>query len=159
ARFGGPTGIAVDRSGSIYVKDGTVRKISDGQVTTVAGLASAEARVNVDGTGDAARFESSNGVAADGAGNLYVADDHTVRKVTPEGQVTTIAGRAGVTGNATGSAATATFQGVRGIAVDANSNVFVADSDNNAIKKISNGTVMTFAGSNTPLEGDADGPG
>jgi hypothetical protein len=158
ARFYLPEGIAVDGGGAIYVMDGTLRKISDGQVTTIAGMSRVETRLNADGVGAAARFETPAGIAADDDGNLYVADDYTVRKVTSAAEVSTIAGRSGSEGNANGAAGTATFSHLRGIAV-VGASVYVVDSDNNAIKKISGGTVTTFAGSNTPLEGDADGPG
>jgi sugar lactone lactonase YvrE len=96
ARFNAPAGIAVDSSGTIYVSDSgnnTIRTISSsGVVRTLAGLAGASGAT--DGGGQGARFDDPTGIAADNAGNLYVADsgNGTVRKVTPAGLVTTVAG-------------------------------------------------------------------
>src|SRR3989304_2870830 len=75
---------------------------------------------NADGTGSAARFNYPKGVAVDTAGNVYVADtyNHTVRKITPAGEVTTLAGTAGVTGSADGTGTDAQFNYLQGVAVD-----------------------------------------
>lgn len=158
ARFSNPSGIVVDTAGAIYVMDGTLRKIINGEVRTVAGLSVEETRVNADGAGAAARFESSGGIAADSNGSLYLTDEHTVRKVTPAAEVSTIAGRPGITGNAIGPAASASFDVVRGIAVVGDV-IYVSDRHNQAIKKIAGGTVSIVAGINSPVEGEADGPG
>ncbi|MCX6996216.1 MAG: hypothetical protein NTV49_03820, partial [Kiritimatiellaeota bacterium] len=111
ARFKYPYHVAVDSAGNVYVADynnHTIRKVTAaGMVTTLAG--SAGNRGSADDTGSAARFDYPIGVAVDGAGNLFVADqyNHKIRKVTAAGVVTTLAGSAGNRGSAdhTGSAA------------------------------------------------------
>ncbi len=105
-----------------------------------------------------ATFNNPNGIAIDAAGNLYVADqvNNAIRKVTPNGLVTTLAG-SGAAGFTNGTGASATFNNPVGIAVDASGNVFVADLDNNAIREITPaGVVTTFAG--TGAVGFDDGP-
>lgn len=151
ARFNNPRGVAVDASGQIYISDTfnhTIRKVSPlGQVSTFAGTAGASG--SADGTGTAAQFNSPAGIALDGAGNLYVADmlNHTLRKITPAGVVTTLAGSAGNAGSDNGSGSSARFQAPVGVAVDGNGNVFVADSGNHLIRKVTpGGTVSTLAG-------------
>jgi len=100
AFFNFPSGIALDPAGNLYIADtdnATIRKLApDGAVTTVAGLSSV--RGLVDGTGAAARFNKPKDMTADAQGNVYVIDTGTVRKITPEGVVTTIAGSSQHTG-------------------------------------------------------------
>lgn len=163
ARFFYPSSAAADSSGNVYVADtsnNTIRKISPaGVVTTLAGLAGRSS--SVDGSGAAARFEDPYAVAADGSGNLYVADatDHTIRKITAAGAVTTLAGKAGSYGGTDGTGDAARFKGPLGIAVDSAGTVYVADTGNSAIRKISAaGAVSTFAGS-TGSNGSSDGSG
>ncbi len=113
-------------------------------VSTVAGASAGFAN----GTGPAARFDQPNGVAADTAGNLYVADtlNHRIRKITPAGVVTTLAGNGGA-GFADGPALSAQFNEPMGVAVGANGTVFVTDSKNHRIRAISpDGVVSTFSG-------------
>jgi sugar lactone lactonase YvrE len=132
ARFHGPQGIAVDRLGNLYVTDSinsTIRKITaNGAVTTLAGTVGMIGAV--DGVGAAARFANPGGIAIDGAGNLYVADtdNATIRKITPNGAVSTLAGRPSARGSIDGDTASATFSAPRGIAVDAAGNVYVVDA-------------------------------
>jgi sugar lactone lactonase YvrE len=163
ARFYDPIGIAVAASGDIYVTDDmdhTVRKVTpDGVVTTIAGYASYEGER--DGTGRAARFHEPWGVATDAAGFLYVADSWncTIRKISPTGAVTTLAGLAGAMGASDGTGTSARFRNPAGLAVDRAGNVLVADRGNATIRKISPlGVVTTLAGS-PGGGGTADGPG
>jgi hypothetical protein len=147
ARLRNPSGVAVDASGNVFVADSsnhTIRKVtSAGVVTTLAGTAGSTG--STDATGAAARFKNPFGVAVDTAGNVFVADfsNHTIRKVTSAGVVTTLAGTAGSTGstNATGSAARFNLPG--GVAVDTAGNVFVADTYNHTIRKITSAGVVT----------------
>lgn len=163
ARFDFPAGIAADLADNVYVadlNDCTIRKITpDGMVSTVAGTP--EETGGADGHGPSARFFYPTGIAADGAGNLYVADtyNHTIRKITPAGIVTTIAGEAEMLGHADGKNSSARFNGPKGIALDKAGNLYVADTDNHAIRKITpQGVVTTLAGT-MGTRGYADGQG
>lgn len=130
-----------------------------GQVTTLAGMATAPG--HLDGTGTAAMFQSPIGLATDGV-NLYVVDstDNTVREIViATGVVTTLAGSAGVAGHADGTGAAATFNHPYGITTDG-TNLYVADSGNHTLRKIviSTAAVTTIAGQAT-VPGSADGTG
>jgi len=151
ARFWAPFGVAVDAAGNVYVADSAnniIREITPrGVVTTLAGLAGHAG--SEDGVGSAARFRNPWGVAVDGLGDVYVADmsNDTIRKIAPDGKVTTLAGQAGQSGNADGPAASAQFDNPFAVAVDNDGNVFVADSANDTIRKITEaGQVATVAG-------------
>ena len=151
ARFNQPFGIAVDSSGTVYVADSgnsTIRKITpDGTVTTLAGQAGVYG--SADGVGAAARLSRPLGVAVDGAGFVYVADtgNCTIRKVTPAGTVSTLAGLAGVPGDSDGIGSSARFDGANGVAADALGDVYVADSSNGTVRMITPaGVVTTLAG-------------
>ncbi len=151
ARFSNPFGVAADGTGNVYVTEftaNTVRKITaGGVVTTLAGTAGGSG--STDGTGGSARFSSPFGVAVDSAGNLFVADsaNNTIRKLTSGGMVTTLAGSAGLSGLADGTGSAARFNNPSGVAVDSAGNVYVADTDNNTIRKITPaGVVTTLAG-------------
>ncbi|MBI4658526.1 MAG: immunoglobulin domain-containing protein [Verrucomicrobia bacterium] len=161
ARFDKPDGVAVDSGGNVYVADlfnHTIRMItSGGVVSTVAGLAGNPG--SVDGPGSVARFRSPSGVAADGAGNVYVADggNHTIRKITLGGAVSTLAGSAGVNGITDGPGIAARFDLPSDVSLDGAGNVFVADLNNNRIRKLTpDGVVSTLAGS---VQGFSDGTG
>jgi sugar lactone lactonase YvrE len=178
AQFSGPFGNVVDTNGYIYVADtynNTIRKLTpQGVVSTIAGFPGV-AGTN-DGVGNAARFNSPSGIAIDRAGNLYVSDffNATIRKLTPAGtnwMVSTIAGLAGNPGSADGTNSAARFGSLvsgmqigvplqyllnfilpplMGLAVDASTNIYVADTFNCTIRKITpvgtNWVVSTIAG-------------
>jgi len=116
--------------------------------------------VSRDGTGSAARFSDPQGIAADGAGNLYVAEGSaaTIRKITPQGVVSTLAGSAGAPGNADGSGAVARFNTPTRLKADADGNLYVTDSGNSAIRRVTAaGVASTLAGSG--VCGSSDGSG
>ena len=164
ATFNLPSALAVDKAGNVYVADGDIRKITpDGVVTTLAGSPGAAGVGSADGTGPAAQFDGPQGIAVDASGNIYVADNgnDTIRKVTPIGVVTTLAGTAGVRGSADGTGSAAQFFSPMGLAVDWSGNVYVADQANGTIRKIfPNGAVTTLAGSSgIDGVGNADGTG
>ena len=158
AKFNNPQDLALDASGNIYVADtanNKIRKITpQGMVSTLAGSGSAG---STDGTGTSASFSAPSGVAVDALGNIYVADtgNNKIRKVTPAGVVTTIAG-SNTGGFVDGSVSTALFSQPSDIAIDEPGNIFVADTGNNRIRKISSGQVSTVAGSGEA--GSTDGP-
>ncbi len=163
ARFFNPTGVAVDAAGTIYIADGgdhTIRKVTTGGIVTTLAGASGQAG-SADGTGNGARFTYPFAIAIDASGTLYVSDvgDHTIRKVTAGGTVTTVAGSAGVSGSTDGVGTAALFNYPQGVAVDALGNVYVSDTNNSTIRKISTtGAVTTFAGA-IAQNGTADGTG
>ncbi|MDP3071134.1 MAG: immunoglobulin domain-containing protein [Opitutaceae bacterium] len=153
AQFYFPRSVAVDASGTIYVADtanNSIRKVTpSGNVTTFAGLTHPGGQGTNDGTGQLARFNGPDGLAFDPTGNLIVADsrNHLIRRVTPAGVVTTVAGGPGVPGIADGPAATARFRQPYSVAVDASGTIFVADTFNSAIRMISpQGVVKTIGG-------------
>ena len=159
AQFADPYGLAWDPHGTLYVSDAgdndRIRALRpDGTVTTLAGGTEGFA----DGQGAAARFDTPSGLALDALGNLYVADtgNHAIRKVTPAGVVTTLAGN-GQPGWRDGPGAQAQFDGPMGLAIDAAGRVIVADAYNDRIRAIApDGSVTTLAGGALP--GDVDGP-
>lgn len=110
---------------------------------------------SIDGPAGVATFFGLQGVIGDAGGNLYVASlDNTIRKITPQGTVTTLAGLAGQSGNSDGSGASARFTGPSGLAVDAGGNVYVADTLNYSIRKITpEGSVTTIVGPSANLAG------
>jgi hypothetical protein len=143
ASFNNPYGIAIDGAGNLYVADNnsrTIRKIviATATVTTLAGQAGASG--SADGIGSAARFAFPLGVVADGSGNLYVADatpNDTIRKIViATGEVTTLAGTAGMTGSSDGVGGAARFNYPDGMCLDGSGNLWVADLKNPTIRKI-----------------------
>ena len=128
AQFSGPTGIAIDGSNNIYVSSGSIRKITPtGVVTTIVG---------------SAEFNFPHGLDIDIWGNLYVADyfNHRIRKVAQNGTVTTIAGN--LQGFLDGNFSIARFNQPSDVAVDSSGNLYVADTYNNRIRKIT-GAVLS----------------
>ena len=158
ARFNDPFGLAVARDGSVYVADAgesnRIRKITPtGEVSTLAGGREGFA----DGAGAVASFNTPSALAADGEGNLYVADtgNNRVRKISPDGNVTTLAGD-GTEGFRDGPAAQAEFDAPVGVAVDREGNVYVADTYNDRVRVVTkDGSVRTVAGAGS--HGYADG--
>ncbi len=176
ARFYAPSGLAIDRSGNLIVVDAAnniIRKVTPaGVVTTLSGTpvnleslpintGSADGAANVasfnfgsssspDGPWGAPTFTVIGGLTAsiDGSGNFVFADtlNNLVRRVAPDGAVTTLAGVAGATGTDDGAALSAKFVSPGGVAVDPSGNIFIADSGNNTIRRLASGRVSTFAG-------------
>lgn len=148
ARFNTPSGLAIDQRGNLYVADTgnhAIRKITpDGMVTTVAGSGVAG---TADGVGKAAQFNGPVGLAVDGDGTVYVADTYndTIRKIAPDGTVTTLAG-SGMPGDADGPALAASFDTPCALAIDIDGALLVADTRNDAIRRIGrDGAVSTVA--------------
>lgn len=161
AKFSLPRDIATDANGNFYVSDNSnqrIRKIApNGDVSTLAGSGTAG---YADGTGAAAQFRAPYGLAVDAAGNVYVADqgNHCIRKITPAGVVTTLAGSAGVSGFADETGTAALFNSPYGLTIDGQGNLFVADYGNHRIRRINpDGNVITWAGSGQ--DGFLDGAG
>jgi hypothetical protein len=171
AEFGSLTGIAVDSSGNVYVSDGyfpppyttsfcMIRKITpDGVVSTLAG----GAQGYNDGVGTGAQFFGPSGLAVDAGGTVYVADDFGIRKVSPDGTVTTWAGSQNNNGTELdGIGANAGFEYARGIALDRRGGAYVTDENGKTIRYVySAGVVTTVAGlaDQTPINNYNDGVG
>jgi streptogramin lyase len=172
ARFSTPVGIAVDNGGTLYVtelENMTLRKISPaGMVTTLVGSPEFDA----DGcptqnlSPPDARFLGARGIALDSQGNIYVAGDLTIRKVTPAGIVTTLVGGESW-GSADGIGSAAQFggsefnrgRGPYGVTVDPSGNVYVADSFNGTIRKVTPAGMVTTLAGRPGCSGLADGTG
>ncbi|RYE21511.1 MAG: hypothetical protein EOP45_09460, partial [Sphingobacteriaceae bacterium] len=157
ASFDSPVGITLDRLGNLYITDqnnNLIRKISPaGLVSTVAGNVSAG---YADGQGKDARFNNPNGICADPSSNLYVADGNNfrIRKITPDGQVSTLAGN-GIPVAVDGNLASAGFTNPSAIAMDASGNLFIGGEQ---LRKITpSGQVTTLAGN--VRSGNLDGIG
>jgi uncharacterized protein (TIGR03437 family) len=177
AQLNSPKGIAVDSAGNVYVADagnGCIRKVSNGVITTVAGNGSGD---NTGDNGPAlnAGLGNMHGLAADSTGNLYLADvgslasdtifilpgSQVIRKVS-NGMITTVAGNgtagfSGDNGPATSAELNSTFQSLS-VGVDSAGNVYIADSGNNRIRKVSNGVMTTLAGNGTAGFSGDNGP-
>lgn len=137
-----PQAVTVDGSGGVYVADtynDIVRKIdSNGLVTTLAGKSGVKG--GNDGIGTNATFDEPAGVVADGNGNVYVADNSTIRKIDSNGVVTTLAGKYPGYKTLNGTGSSAGFDGPSGITLDASGNIYVAEYVGNTIRKGSLGT-------------------
>lgn len=161
AQFAGPTCMTMDASGTIYVADTnnhSIRKLSpSGMVSTLAGRR-AEPGAS-DGPRSEARFRFPRAIAATSDGYIFVADtdNHVIRKIAPDGSVSTLAGAPGSPGFADGTGALARFNFPRGICLDPLGNLVVADSSNHIIRRISlSGEVMTITGE-AGVIGSSDG--
>jgi sugar lactone lactonase YvrE len=156
SRFNWPSGIAIDAVGNLYVLDHgnrRIRKVTPkGEVSTLAGSEKGFAP----GLESTARYGIASSFAIDAADNLYVAVDHRIHKITPKGEVSILAGSR--MGFADGQGSAARFFFPNGIAIDAASNLYVADTRNHRIRKVTpKGKVSTLAGSGE--DGFADGQG
>ncbi|HSB11000.1 MAG TPA: NHL repeat-containing protein [Blastocatellia bacterium] len=158
AQFNTPSGIAIDRAGSILVADTSnnrIRKIAaDGRVTTFAGNGNAGFK---DGKADQAEFDGPIGIAVDKRGNVFVADTYNdrIRKISSDGNVITMAGT-GSPGFSDGDASIAQLNTPAGVAIDDSGNIFVADTGNDAIRRISaKGEVSTIAGRSAETTGES----
>lgn len=161
ARFNYPQFIAVDSNGVVYVSDNlnhAIRKISGGNVTTLAGFPLVSG--TNDGSGAAARFNTPRGIAVDGTGYVYVADsyNHTIRKISPVGVVSTLAGLPGSQGTADGTGTTARFSSPAGMTIDSSGNLYVMDGSS-LLRKITPAGVVTTPGGLAYTVGYADGFG
>lgn len=151
AQFDKPIGIVLDSNGTIYVSDSKnnrIRKIVSDQSRTVSTFAGSGADGDTDGSALSAEFSSPTGLAIGPDGELYVADrtNHKIRKIAPDGTVTTVAGT-GTAGFTDGTRAAAQFDLPNDVAVTSDGTIFVADYYNHSIRKItSDGEVSTLAG-------------
>ncbi len=163
AAFCGPAGLGVDSSGNVYVadtNDDLIREITPGGVvSTLAGTLTVCGSIN--GTGPSASFCGPLGVAVDSSGNIYVADtwNYLVREITSGGVVSTLAGSAGVTGATNGTGTGASFFVPTGVAVDSSGNLYIADMDNQLIRKIFPGGVVTTLAGSAGVTGATNGTG
>lgn len=163
AALASPSGVAVDGSGNLYIADHNnqrIRKVAvDGTISTVAG----NGTYGFSGDGSAATAASlanPSGVAVDGSGNIYIADtdNNRIRKVDGSGTITTLAGNGTAGFGGDGSAATsASLNGPLAVVVDASGAIYIADTRNNRVRKISAGTINTVAGTGTAAFGGDNG--
>ena len=149
AQFNGPSGLAVGANDLLYVADAfshAIRRIAigTGEVTTLAG--SKPQRGYLEGRGTGALFRFPYGVAADAAGNVYVAEDTHIRKITPEGVTSLFAGMPSQAGLVDGAGTSARFGAPTGLAFGPGGILYVADNANHAIRAVTPaGVVSTFA--------------
>jgi sugar lactone lactonase YvrE len=158
ASLDGPYGVAVDAAGNLYIADswnGRIRKVSGGTITTIAGNGT-DGFSGDGGPASSASFSDPAGIAVDSAGNLYVADtyNHRIRKVSG-GTITTVAGNGIESFSGDGGPATsASLDRPFGVAVDSAGNLYMADTFNSRIRKVSGGTITTVAGGGNGALGD-----
>jgi sugar lactone lactonase YvrE len=165
AQLRNPTGIAVSASGDLYIADGgnnRIRKVtaSDGHIQTIVGGGS-PGFAGDNGAATSAQFAFPQGVAVDLASNVYIADqsNHRIRKVAPDGTVSTVAGTgtAGFSGDG-GPATSAFLSYPNAVAVDASGNLFISDASNYRIRKVTpGGTITTVAGNGVCCGFNGDG--
>jgi PKD repeat protein len=153
AQLNRPVGVAVDTQGNLYIADSNnnrVRKVSGGIISTVAGIGTAGYSGD-GGQATSAQLQYPDGVAVDAQGNLYIADsaNNRIRKVSG-GIISTIAGTGtqGFSGDG-GPATSATLNYPEDVTLDSQGNIYIADSSNNRIRKVSGGIITTIAGTGT----------
>ena len=167
AMFFNPTGVAIDASGNMFVTDEVnqrIRKVSpSGIVTTLAGNGTIGFADAPSGPGTASIFNNPRGIAVDMSGNVFVTDfgNNRIRRVTPDGAVTTLAGGGnfGSMGYSDGQGIAAAFNNLEGIAIDASGNIFVADSSNMLIRKLSPPTGLTWDSPGAFIDASGNGGG
>ena len=157
AELNGPYGVAVDSGDNLYIADpgnNRIRKVAAGTgvITTIAGKGSAGYSGD-NGAASGAELNLPTGVAVDSAGNVYIADagNNVIRKINTSGGITTVAGNnaEGYSGD-NGAATNATLYTPTGVAVDGAGNLYIADTNNNRIRKVgTSGTITTIAGTGT----------
>jgi uncharacterized protein (TIGR03437 family) len=152
AQLNFPGGAAVDSAGNLYIADTLnlrIRKVSNGMITTVAGNGSAGFSGD-NGPATSARLGLPWGVAVDSAGNLYIADTYNsrIRRVS-NGVITTVAGGGTAFPGDNGPATNAMLAGTTGVAVDSAGNIYIADTGNSRIRRVSNGVITTVVGNGT----------
>ncbi len=156
-----PAGVAVDAAGNIYIADThnqRVRKVSNGTITTIAGTGTAGFSGD-GGVATSAQLSNPTALAVDANGNLYIADtdNHRIRKISGT-TITTVAGNSeqGFSGDG-GAATDAEIDSPNGLAVDTAGNIYIADTHNQRIRKVSNGTIATIAGNGSKSYGGDGG--
>jgi len=161
AQLNGPYRVAVDSAGNLYIADSgsrRVRRVSGGVITTVAGNGIQGPSMGDNGPATSAQLAVADGVAVDAAGNLYIIDDERIRRIS-SGVITTVAGN-GIQGfgGDSGPAIGAQLNGPQGIAADPVGNLYIADTYNERIRKISSGVITTVAGNGTTGFNGDNGP-
>jgi trimeric autotransporter adhesin len=162
AKLSFPAGLAIDSAGNLYIGDSgnhRVRRVSNGVITTVAGTGTF-GYTGDNGPASSARLNTPCDIAFDSAGNLYIADagNARIRKVSG-GVITTVAGTgiAGFSGD-NGPATSAQLFHAESVAVDSAGNLYIGDSGNNRVRKVSNGVITTVAGNGIEGYGGDNGP-
>jgi uncharacterized protein (TIGR03437 family) len=158
AQLNRPKGVAVNSAGNLYIADfgnHRIRMVSHGVITTVAGNGTAGSSGD-NGPAASAQFFGPSGIAVDSAGNLYIADSGVVRKIA-NGVITAVAGNGTPGFGGDNGPATSAQLAPTAVAVDSAGNLYIADTDNYRVRKVSNGVITTVAGNGTPNIGD-NGP-
>lgn len=161
ARFNWPAGMVIDATGNLFVADQenhAIRKITAGGVVSIfAGQAGVSG--SLDGAAGVARFNGPTGLVMDASGNIIVADtrNHTLRKVSPAGVVTTLAGSAGTSGSNDGAALNARFTFPGGLSFDSNGNLYIGDFGNATLRKLGSGATVSTVSGAAGETGSADG--